>query len=198
MDKKPHADLTWVNPKLQTKGRKRDRNQDMEEQKDYDEQEQKYDKDIDEESEDQQEEEEQSEEPPKENQNKGKDLRKLLANIRKKKEEQPELPKEAIEVEQESEEDQAYNSDTFGEVSKPKFGGKRGKQSPGVFGEATQSKSYTDVKDLPEVEELSDNDASEEEKAEIEIPSEEIKLPTNFIRSFYQNAFEKIRALTKK
>jgi hypothetical protein len=130
---------------------------------------------------------EQHKSTPEENPNKGKDLRMLLNRIRK--DTTPESSQRGT-SEIESEEDNAYNSDTFGEIRKPRV---IKRLSPKAAGRRGQ---HDTIEEIPRMEELSDIEGiSEEEKDEIEIPPEDLSLPRNLIKVSNENPYIKIRSL---
>lgn len=120
--------------------------------------------------------------------NKGKNLRQMLDRI---KESKPKTPVVEQNNSSERDSDEAYNSDTFGEVKKPMFTGRRQKVTPFSAGSSNKSDN-TDPK-LGNINELSEIDSNGEDvKEEIELPDEKIILPNNLIKISNEKPYEKI------
>jgi hypothetical protein len=125
---------------------------------------------------------------PPPNINKGKNLRNMLNKMR---ENRPPVAQPEESSSNESEE--AYNSDTFGNVNQTKFQGNRNKEAPKMiynFGGPRE--------EFKEEERLSNIDSVGEEEENIDIPVEQISVPSNLIKISDEKPFDKIRQIVMK
>jgi hypothetical protein len=125
---------------------------------------------------------------PPPNINKGKNLRNMLNKMR---ENRPPVTQPEESSSNESEE--AYNSDTFGNVNQTKFQGNRNKEVPKMiynFGGPRE--------EFKEEERLSNIDSVGEEEENIDIPVEHISVPSNLIKISDEKPFDKIQQIVMK
>lgn len=127
--------------------------------------------------------------PPIVNANKGKNLRSMLNKIR---ENRP-ATNQPEESSSNNESEEAYNSDTFGNVKQPKFQGIRKKEEPTMIYHSRGSRE-----ELKEEERLSNIDSVGEEEENIDIPVQKISVPSDLIKISDENPFNKIQQIILK
>lgn len=130
-----------------------------------------------------------SQAPPIVNANKGKDLRSMLNKMR---ENRP-VASQPEESSSNNESEEAYNSDTFGNVKQPKFQGIRKKEEPKMIYHSKGSRE-----ELKEEERLSNIDSVGEEEENIDIPVQKISVPSDLIKISDENPFNKIQQIILK